>query len=106
MSIAASRPPLNNRMEQIMIKSKIIAATLAIVTFTGAVLGTSAPAFAWHHHPHHGFGPALGIGFAIGTIAAAAAASNAYAEPVYECRYVERYNRWGRLRVIKVCDRY
>ena len=89
-----------------MTKSKIIAATLAVVTLTGAVLGTSAPAFAWHHHHHHGFGPGLGIGLAIGTIAAAAAASNAYAEPVYECRYVERYNRWGHLRVVKVCDGY
>ena len=37
---------------------------------------------------------------------ARAAASNAYAEPVYDCRYVERYDRWGNVRVIKVCDRY
>ncbi len=87
-----------------MTKSKIIAATVAAVTLTGAVLGTSAPAFAWHSHHHHGFGPGLGIGLAIGTIAAAAAASNAYAEPAYECRYVKRYNRWGELRVIKICD--
>ena len=87
-----------------MTKSKIIAATVAAVTLTGAVIGTSAPAYAWHPHHHHGFGPALGIGLAIGTIAAAAAASNAYAEPVYECRYVKRYNRWGELRVIKICD--
>ncbi len=89
-----------------MTKSKIIAATLAAVTLTGAVLGTSAPAFAWHNHHHHGFGPGLGIGLAIGTIAAAAAASNAYVEPAYDCRYVERYDRWGRLRVFKVCDGY
>jgi len=46
MVIAASRPPSNNRMEHTMTKSKIIAATLAAVTLTGAVLGTSAPAFA------------------------------------------------------------
>ena len=92
-------------MTQLSKKTKIITATLAAVTLAGAVLGTSAPAYAWHpHHGHHGFGPALGIGLAIGTIAAAAAASNAYAEPAYECRYVERYNRWGHLRVIKVCD--
>ncbi len=86
-----------------MTKSKIIAAALAAVTLTGAVVGTSAPAFAWHPHHHHGFG-ALGVGLAIGTIAAAAAASNAYAEPAYECRYVKRYNRWGELRVVKICD--
>lgn len=85
-----------------MTKSKIIAATLAALTLTGAVIGTSAPAQAHHRH----FGPAVGIGLAIGTIAAAAAASNAYYEPAYECRYVKRYNRWGELRVVKVCDDY
>jgi hypothetical protein len=89
-------------MEHTMTKSKIIAAALAAVTLTGAVIGTSAPAQAYHHHHH--FGPALGIGLAIGTIAAAA--SNAYAEPVYECRYVKRYNRWGERRIIKICERY
>lgn len=104
MGIAASRPPSNNRMEQTMTKSKIIAATLAVVTLTGAVLGTSAPALAWHHH-HHGFGPGLGIGLAIGTIAAAAAASNAYA-PAYECYYQKRYNRFGHRYYVKVCERY
>ena len=38
-----------------------------------------------------------------------AAASGAYASPVYgyrECRYVERYDRWGNIRLIKVCDVY
>jgi hypothetical protein len=90
-------------MEHAMTKSKILAATVAAVTLTGAVLGTSAPAFAWHHH-HHGYGPGLGIGLAIGTIAAAAAASNAY-EPVYECYYQKRYNRWGHRYYVKVCER-
>jgi hypothetical protein len=92
-------------MEQTMTKSKIIAATLAAVTLTGAVLGSSAPAFAWGHHHHH-FGPGLGIGLAIGTIAAAAAASNAYAEPAYECYYQKRYNSWGQRYYVKVCERY
>jgi len=91
-------------MEQTMTKSKIITATVAAVTLTGALIGTSAPAFAWHHHHrHHGFGPGLGIGLAIGTIAAAAAASNAY-EPAYECYYQKRYNRWGKRYFVKVCD--
>jgi len=86
-----------------MTKSKILAATVAAVTLTGAVLGTSAPALAWghHHHRHHGIG--LGVGLAIGTIAAAAAASNAY-EPDYDCYYQKRYNRWGHRYYVKVCD--
>jgi hypothetical protein len=105
MDIAADSAALNCRMEKTMTKSKIIAATLAAVTVAGAVVSTSAPAQARHRHHH--YGPALGIGLAIGTIAAAAAASNAYyAEPAYECRYVKRYNRWGELRVVKVCEAY
>ena len=43
---------------------------------------------------------------AAGTLIGAAAASNSYyVAPSYrECRYVERVDRWGNLRVIKVCD--
>ena len=36
-----------------------------------------------------------------------AAASHRYVEPVYvdgECCYIERYNLWGRPRLIKVCE--
>jgi hypothetical protein len=84
-------------MEQTMTKSKIIAGTLAALTLTGAVLGTSAPAQAHHHH----FGPGFGI-LAIGALVSAAAAANA--EPAYECRYVKHYNRWGHLRVVKICE--
>jgi hypothetical protein len=32
--------------------------------------------------------------------------SGAYAGPVYGCRYVERHDRWGNIRLIKVCDVY
>jgi hypothetical protein len=39
-------------------------------------------------------------------IPVAAVASGAYATPVYSCRYVERYDRWGNIRLIKVCDAY
>ena len=56
------------------------------------------------------FGTALGIGIAAGALVGIAAA-NAYAGPGYvvergyrECRYVERYDRWGNMRAIKVCD--
>ena len=52
----------------------------------------------------HGW--AVGAGFAAGTLIGAAAASNSYyVAPGYrECRYVDRLDRWGNLRTIKVCD--
>jgi hypothetical protein len=53
------------------------------------------------------FGVGLGIGLAAGAIIGAAAASSAYAGPVYvdrECRYVRRYDAWGNVYVTKVCD--
>ena len=80
-----------------MTKSKIIAATLAALTLTAAVIGTSAPAQAKHKH----FGKALGL-LAVGAIVSAAA--TAAADSDYDCRIVKRYNRWGELRVFKVCD--
>jgi len=51
----------------------------------------------------------FGIGIAAGALIGAAAATNAYGGPVYvapayrECRLVERYDRWGNLRVVQVC---
>jgi hypothetical protein len=89
-----------HRHQHAITKSKIFAATLAAVTLTGAVLGASAPAFAWHLHHRHGYRP----GLAIGTIAAAAATSNAY-EPVYECYYQKRYNRSSHRYYVKVRER-
>ena len=87
-----------------MTKSKTIAAALAALTLAGALTVTSGQAEA---HPK--FGTGLGIGLAVGALVGAAAASNAYAEPAYgyrECHYVHRYNRWGYVRVIKVCEIY
>jgi hypothetical protein len=49
----------------------------------------------------------LGIGFAAGALIGAAVASNAYAGPSYvvrECRYVERYDRWGNIRMVRICN--
>jgi anaerobic C4-dicarboxylate transporter len=83
--------------------TKTVTALIAALTLATALTFSAGQAQAHSHH----FGPALGIGFAAGALIGAAAASSAYyAEPVYECRYVERYDRWGRLRVVKVCSAY
>ena len=85
-----------------MTKSKTIAAALAALTLAASLTVTSGQAQA---HPK--FGKGLGIGLAVGTAIGIAAASHRYVEPVYtdgECRYIERYDRWGRLRVFKVCE--
>jgi hypothetical protein len=85
-------------------KSKIIGATLATLALAGCLIANSGSAQA---HPRFGVG--LGIGIATGALIGAAAASGAYASPVYgyrECRYVERYDRWGNIRLIKICDVY
>jgi len=47
----------------------------------------------------------VGAGIVAGTLIGAAAASNAYYDDTaYACRYVGRYDRWGNLRTVKVCD--
>lgn len=93
----------DQRMETAMTKSKTIAAALAALTLATAIAATSGEAQA---RPR--FGTALGIGIAAGAligIAAASAGPRYVAEPVYgECRYVERVNRSGYVRVVKVCD--
>jgi hypothetical protein len=92
-------------MEIAMTKSKITAATLTALTLAGALAATSGTAQA---HSHWGTG--VGIGIAAGALIGAAAVSNGYAGPVYvtpgyrDCRLVERYDRWGNVRVIRVCD--
>lgn len=93
-------------MTKSLTKSKILTGTLAALTLATAIAATSGDAQA---RPRFGVG--LGIGFAAGALIGAAAASSAYAGPSYvvdpgyaECRYVERYNRWGHLRVVKICD--
>jgi hypothetical protein len=86
--------------------SKTLATAVAALTLAGSIAASSGEAQA---RPR--FGTALGIGIVAGTLIGAAAASNAYASPACvsgpaydDCRYVERYNRWGHLRVVKVCD--
>ena len=85
--------------------TKIAAGTLAALTITvGALATSSTEAQAWGKK---GWGPAVGFGIAAGVIGAAAVAATAptYVVPAYECRYVERYDRWGNYRgMMKVCD--
>lgn len=88
-----------------MTKSKTIAAALAALTLAASIAATSGEAQA---RPR--FGAGLGLGFAAGALVGIAA-SSAYASPGYvvnpgyrECRYVERFDRWGNVRTIKVCD--
>ncbi|MDO9413453.1 MAG: hypothetical protein Q7T81_12855 [Pseudolabrys sp.] len=86
------------------LSTKTLTTALAALTLAATFAASSGEAQA---RPR--FGTALGIGIVAGTLIGAAAASNAYAGPSYaygyrDCRYVERYNRWGHLRVVKVCD--
>ena len=87
-----------------MTKSKFTTTTLTAITLAGALAVTSGSAQA---HSHWGTG--VGIGIAAGALIGAAAVSNVYG-PVYvtpgyrDCRLVERYDRWGNIRVIRVCD--
>ena len=84
--------------------SKFTGVALATLALVGCLIATSGNAQA---HPRFGVG--LGIGIATGALIGAAAASGAYASPVYgyrECRYVERYDRWGNIRLIRVCNVY
>ncbi|HEY1473605.1 MAG TPA: hypothetical protein VGF53_05935 [Pseudolabrys sp.] len=87
-----------------MTKSKTIAAALAALTLATTFTAIGGQAQAHPHFGHHG-GWGIGAGIVAGTLIGAAAASNAYAyEPVYSCRYVGRYDRWGNWYRVKVCD--
>jgi hypothetical protein len=85
-----------------MTKSKTIAAALAVLTLatTFTAIGGQAQA-----HPHFGHGWGLGAGIVAGALIGAAAASNYYYAPAdTECHHVGRYDRWGDLRTVRVCD--
>ena len=87
-----------------MTTSRTIAAALAALT-----LATTFTAFGSEAQARPRFGAGLGIGLAAGALVGAAIATNAYATPYYgysECHYVERYDRWGNLRTVKVCLAY
>ena len=94
--------PEFNRMETTMTKSKITTATVAALALAGALAATSGSAQA---HSHWG---GVGLGIAAGALIGAAVVSfrgPVYVTPGYrDCRLVERYDRWGNVRVIRVCD--
>ncbi|MBV9346586.1 MAG: hypothetical protein JOZ70_13305 [Pseudolabrys sp.] len=82
---------------------KILTGALAALALTATLAASANDAQA---RPRWGF---LGLGVAAGVVAGAAIASNAYYAPGYygygyRCRYVERVNRWGYVRTVKVCD--
>jgi hypothetical protein len=84
--------------------TKTLTTALAALTLAATFAASSGSAEA---RPRFG-GAGIGLGIA-GALIGAAVVSNAYAGPSYayghrDCRYVERYNRWGHLRVVKVCD--
>ncbi len=85
-----------------MTKSKTIAAAIAALTLATTFTAIGGQAQAAPHFGHHGWG--LGAGIVAGTLIGAAAASNAYYDGYTECHYVRRYDRWGNLYRVKVCD--
>ncbi len=81
---------------------KTVAAALAALT-----LATTFTAIGGEAQARPRFG-GVGLGIAAGLLVGAAAVSaNQYYAPGYrDCRYVERFDRWGNLRSYKVCDAY
>lgn len=82
---------------------KILTGAVAALALTASLAVSSGSAQAGHR------GLGIGLGVAAGVVAGAAIASNSYYAPGYygygyRCRYVERVNRWGYLRTVKVCD--
>ncbi|MGB8897323.1 MAG: hypothetical protein WA322_17680 [Pseudolabrys sp.] len=80
-----------------MTKSKITAATLTALTLAGTLAATSGTAQAHHW----GTGVGIGIG--------AAAVTSTYGGPVYvtpgyRAAWSSVTDRWGNIRVIRVCD--
>ena len=82
-----------------MTKSKTIAAALAALTLAATFTAIGGEAQA---KPK--FGPGLGIGFAAGALIGAAVVSNSNYYGYRECRLVDRLDRWGNVRTIKVCE--
>lgn len=78
---------------------KTVAAALAALT-----LATTFTAIGGEAQARPRFGAGLGIGLAAGAIIAAAASDAYYAPRYRECRLVERLDRWGNVRLVKICD--
>jgi hypothetical protein len=85
-------------MNQFSIKTAAAALAALTLATTFTAIGGEAQA-----RPRYG----VGLGIAAGLLVGAAVASNSsyYYQPGYrDCRYVERMDRWGNLRTIRVCD--
>lgn len=88
-----------------MTKSKITAATLTALTLADTLLAATSGTAQAHH-----WGTGVGIGIAAGALIGAAVVTSTYGGPVSvtpgypSCRLIERYDRWGNVRVIRVCD--
>jgi hypothetical protein len=82
-------------------KSKTIATALVALT-----LATTFTAIGGQAQAHSHFGRNVGWGIAAGVLAGAAVASSSYyyAPGYRDCRYVERMDRFGYIRTIKVCE--
>jgi len=76
--------------ENIMIRKSIIA--LAAIGSLGAVALAPTSASAWGFHHHHGFG--WGLGWGIGP---------SYVTVAPDCYYVKRFDRFGNVRLVRVC---
>jgi anaerobic C4-dicarboxylate transporter len=88
-------------MEPTMTKFSIKTAAAALAALT---LATTFTAIGGEAQARPRFG--VGLGIATGLLVGAAVASNSYyyAPGYRDCRYVERMDRWGNLRTIRVCD--
>jgi hypothetical protein len=87
----------HNPEENIMIR-KTLLATAALATLSAAALAPTT-ASAWGKHGwghHHGFGHGFGFyGAGYGV---------SYVDVVPSCYYVKKINRFGEVRLIKVCQ--
>jgi hypothetical protein len=87
-----------NPEENIMIRKSMLALTAIAALGAAALAPTSASAFGfkgggWGHHGWgHGYG-FYGAGYGV-----------SYVDVVPSCYYVKRVNRFGQLRLIKVCE--
>jgi hypothetical protein len=72
-----------------MIRKTIIAAAALAALGAAALAPTSASAWGFKHHHH--WGPGFGLGFVD-------------VAPAYDCYFVERVNRFGVVKMIRVCN--
>ena len=77
-----------------MIRKTAIALAALTALGAAALAPTSASAWGFKHHHHH-WGHWGGLGLGIGYVDVA---------PAYDCYFVERVNRFGVVKMIRVCN--